>query len=201
MDAHRVLILHGWQGSGDGHWQRWLAAELEAAGHVVLFPDLPECDLPCPDQWGGALHQHLAALADGPGERVVVAHSLGCVLWFREAHRIAPEHRVDRVAVVAPPCPGAKVAELARFYPTWAQRDAVAAAARGATRLVCADDDPYCPGRGASQHWGEPLDLPVDLLPGQGHLNVEAGYGPWPAMLDWTLGRTERLTGAAAASS
>ncbi len=77
-------------------------------------------------------------------------------------------------------------AELARFYPTWAQREAVAAAA-GHTRLVCADDDPYCPGRGAGAHWGEPLGLAVDLLPGAAHLNVEAGYGPWPAMRDWVL--------------
>ena len=189
MAPRRVLLLHGWQGSGPGHWQRWLAAELEAAGHHVAFPDLPECDVPCPDAWGDAFRGRLAALADAPGdgERVVVAHSLGCVLWLREAAGVRPEHRVDRVALVAPPCPGAKVAELARFYPTWAQRDAVRAAARH-TRLVCADDDPYCPGKGAAQHWGAPLELDVDPLPGRGHLNVEAGYGPWPAMRDWVLG-------------
>ena len=188
MDPRRVLILHGWQGSGPCHWQRWLQDELVAAGQHVRFPDLPECDLPCPDKWGASLHAELEALAalPGAGERVVCAHSLACVLWFREAGRIAPELRVDRVALVAPPCPGARVAELARFYPTWADRDAVAAAA-GHTRLVCADDDPFCPGRGAIQHWAEPLGLPVDLLPGRGHLNPEAGYGAWPAMRDWVL--------------
>jgi predicted alpha/beta hydrolase family esterase len=197
MDPRRVLLLHGWQGSGDGHWQSWLAGELRGAGHHVRFPDLPECDQPCPDKWGATLHEELAALAalPGEGERVVCAHSLGCVLWFREASRIAPELRVDRVALVAPPCPGAKVAELARFYPTWADRDAVRGAA-GHTRLVCADDDPYCPGRGAVHHWAEPLDLVVDLLPGRGHLNVEAGYGPWPALRDWVLGGVPAPVGA-----
>jgi len=25
----------------------------------------------------------------------------------------------------------------------------------------------------------------VIVIPGGGHLNVETGYGPWPAMLDW----------------
>ena len=52
------------------------------------------------------------------------------------------------------PCPGAQIEELAGFYPTGAEREAVAAAARH-TRLVCSDDDPYCPG-GAAQVWGEP---------------------------------------------
>ncbi len=189
MARPRVLLLHGWQGSEPGHWQRWLDEELTTVGAQVRFPELPECDVPCPDRWGAVLHAELAALAalPGSGERVVCAHSLGCVLWFREAARVAPELRVDRVALVAPPCPGARVAALARFYPTRADREAVAGAA-GHTRLVCADDDPYCPGRGARQHWGEPLGLAVDLLPGRGHLNVEAGYGPWPAMRAWVLG-------------
>jgi serine hydrolase len=187
----RFLLLHGWQGSGPGHWQTWLADRLAAAGHHVRYPDLPECDEPCPDRWGAAFHAELTALAAGAGERVVAAHSLGCVLWLREAARIPPAQRVARVALVAPPCPGAAVAELARFYPTGADRDAVAAAARE-TRLVCSDDDPYCPRPGADRHWADPLGLPVDLLPGAGHVNVEAGFGPWPAMEAWCLG--ERAT-------
>ncbi len=190
----RVLILHGWQGSGPGHWQVWLAAELERAGQVVRFPDLPGCDQPCPDRWGSTLHGELDRLADAEGgERVVCCHSLACVLWFREAARIAPDLRVDRVVLVAPPCPGSRVPELAKFYPLHTDRDGVHAAA-GHTRLVCADDDPYCPGRGAHEKWADPLGLPVDLLPGRGHLNPEAGYGPWPAMAAWVLGRAGALT-------
>jgi predicted alpha/beta hydrolase family esterase len=192
MSRLRVLILHGWQGSGAGHWQTWLAQRLREHGAHVQYPDLPDCDVPCPDRWGTALHQHLRALAAGEGERVVVAHSLGCVLWLREASRIEPDHRVDRVALVAPPCPGSAVPELARFYPTGADRAAIEAAA-GHTRLICSDNDAYCPGRGAAEHWGRPLQLEVDLLPGAGHLNVEAGYGPWPEMEAWARGETARL--------
>ena len=40
----------------------------------------------------------------------------------------------------------------------------------------------------------EPLELTVDLLPGAGHLNVEAGYGPWPEMEAWCLGERSALT-------
>jgi predicted alpha/beta hydrolase family esterase len=195
MSALRALILHGWQGSGPDHWQTWLAGRLTAAGAHVQYPDLPQCDVPCPDRWGAALHRELRALSKADGERVVIAHSLGCVLWLREAANVAPSRRVDRVALVSPPCPGAAVPELAGFYPTGAERESVALAARE-TRLVCTDNDPYCPGRGAAEHWGGPLECAIDLLHGAGHLNAEAGYGPWPAMEAWALGQAESLTPA-----
>jgi len=106
----RFLILHGWQGSGPEHWQTWLAGRLRAGGHHVQYPQLPECDTPCPDRWGIALRSELGRLAARrEDERVVVAHSLGCVLWLREAAAIAPSRRVDRVVLVAPPCPGSAV--------------------------------------------------------------------------------------------
>ena len=77
MDALRVLVLHGWQGSGPGHWQRWLASELRAGGHHVGFPELPECDVPCPDQWGASLHAELEALATAPGGGERIEASVG----------------------------------------------------------------------------------------------------------------------------
>jgi hypothetical protein len=130
---------------------------------------------------------------------VVVAHSLGCVLWLREAARVAPSRRVDRVALVAPPCPGAAVPELAGFYPTGAEREAVALAARE-TRLICTDNDPYCPGENAARYWAQPLGLTVEVLEGAGHINVEAGYGPWPAMEAWCLGERDALASEPAAA-
>ena len=189
----RFLLLHGWQGSGPEHWQTWLAQRLRDRGQHVSYPILPDPDEPDPDRWATALQGELAALAAGDGdERVVLCHSLACVLWAREAARIQPAHRVDRVVLAAPPAPGV-VPELAAFFPTGAEREGVAAAAR-ATRLVYASDDPYCPG-GAGAVWGVPLGLTGDEVPGGGHLNADAGFGPWPAMEAWALG--ERATLAA----
>lgn len=184
-----MLILHGWQGSQGPHWQRWLAPELRACGWHVQLPELPDAMAPRLAAWRSSLDDQLAQLADGEGERLVVCHSLGCILWLH--HAAAPSAdapSVDRVLLNAPPGP---LGELPTFFPVPIDPAGVARAAR-TTRLVCSDDDPYCPD-GAQASYAEPLGIDFDLLPGQGHLNVDAGYGPWPAMLDWCLGRRADL--------
>jgi uncharacterized protein len=176
------LLLHGLYGSSPGHWQHWLAPRLESEGHQVLFPQLPERDAPDPTAWQEAALTELAKL-DGD-ERVVLCHSLSCIAWLHACPRV--ERRVDRVALVAPPSLSSGLPELEPFFPVITTAADVARAARH-TRLVCSDDDPYCP-EGAAALYAGPLNLPVDLQPGRGHLNVDAGLGPWPAMEAWAQG-------------
>ena len=76
--------------------------------------------------------------------------------------------------------------ELEPFFPVTATAQDVTRSADH-TRLVCSDNVPYCPD-GAASLYGGPLDLPIDLVPGRGHLNVDAGLGPWPAMDAWAQG-------------
>jgi predicted alpha/beta hydrolase family esterase len=175
----QVLILHGWQGNAEGHWQTWLAERLRGDADV-RYPALPNPDDPRPEAWEAALRGELDAL--GP-EPVVVCHSLACALWLRAAANGA---RADRVLLVAPPAPDSEFPEIARFFPTGADAPSVAGSA-SEVRLVCADDDPYCPG-GAAAIYGEPLGLPIDLVSGGGHLNTDAGYGPWPGVEAWVRG-------------
>jgi predicted alpha/beta hydrolase family esterase len=182
MDARRFLILHGWQNRRPaGHWQRWLAEELRAGGEQVLYPQLPEPDAPSLEAWLGLLRAELELLGDG--ERIVIAHSLGCLLWLRHAERARPEERVDRVLLVCPAGPAALPAQLAPFHAAPFDAAAVRRAARR-TELVCTDADRWCP-EGASALFGRALDLPTHLVPGAGHLSLEEGYGPWPAVATW----------------
>jgi uncharacterized protein len=180
--APAFLILHGLSGSGPGHWQPWLAERLRASGHEVHLPDLPDPDMPDPETW---VRELLRALGGVEGdERVVICHSLSCLAWLAVCPEI--DEPVDRVALVAPPSRGAGLPEIEPFFPVTATAHDVARGGRS-TRLICADDDPYCP-EGAAELYGAPLGLPVDLHPGRGHLNVDAGLGPWPAMEAWAQG-------------
>ncbi|MDN3022709.1 alpha/beta hydrolase [Streptomyces sp. S.PB5] len=174
------LILHGWQNHRpENHWQHWLADRLTELGHEVTYPQLPDPDDPGLEVWLGELARHLAA-----GPDVVLAHSLSAVLWLHAVSRgIVEEGDVDRVLLVSPPSPSvlARYPEVAEFAPP-----APEFTFPGPTRLIAGDDDPYSP-EGARAVYGDPLALPTTLLPGAAHLDLDAGYGSWPSVLEWCL--------------
>ncbi|MCX4762305.1 alpha/beta hydrolase [Streptomyces sp. NBC_01275] len=190
------LVLHGWQNHRpEAHWQHWLADRLTGLGHRVVYPQLPDPDDPVLGEWLGELERHLAELGEGEpgkpgepggGERVVVAHSLSVVLWLHAVARDLPGLAdVDRVLLVAPPSDSvlARYPEVAGFARSGESYGLVLPQP---TRLVAGDDDPYCP-EGVQTVYGDPLGLTAELLPGAVHLDLDAGYGSWPSVLDWCL--------------
>jgi predicted alpha/beta hydrolase family esterase len=174
-------VLHGWQGSGPEHWQSWLAAQLREAGRDVRYPTLGDPDAAVLDDWMRSMRE---TIADLPADNFdVVAHSLAAVLWLHHAADPGTSPRPARVVLVAPPSPATTTPEIAAFFPPPLDVDAVRRAADG-TVLVGSDDDPWCP-EGIAAAYGLPLKIATTVLPGAAHVNVEAGFGPWPAMLDW----------------
>jgi predicted alpha/beta hydrolase family esterase len=91
--------------------------------------------------------------------------------------------RPARVALIAPPSPSTTIPEIAAFFPPPLDIDAVRRAADG-TVLVGSDNDPYTP-EGIAAAYGGPLKIATTVLPDAGHINFGAGFGPWPAVLDW----------------
>jgi hypothetical protein len=189
--SRQFLLLHGVEHhKPPGHWLYQLAEHLRGRGERVSYPQLPDADEPSVERWLQTLASELAAL-DG-GERVVVCHSLGCLLWLHHCVRATPAQQVDRVLLVAPPSPGVLWPAVESFRPPAVSPGALAAAARSGIRLVCSDQDPYCP-EGARALFAHPLELEFDLISGGGHLSEVDGYGPWPSMTAWCLEPAERL--------
>src|SRR4051812_48162353 len=177
MGRPAYLILHGYQGSGPGHWQSWLAGRLRSSDAAVRFPDLPDADAPQLERWREALEGELGAFSEPP---VVLCHSLACLLWLH--HAASGGAPAARTLLVAPPSETGLPEPLRSFFPVPAPELANA-------RLVCSDNDPYCPEGAASLY-----DLPADVLPGAGHINPDAGFGPWPAVEAWAREGTVPLT-------
>lgn len=176
-----TVVVPGWNGSGDGHWQTWLEGQLDGDGRETRRPAFADVDHPDLAEWLEALR---AALADLPADGFdVVAHSLGAVLWLH--HVAAPDGspRPARVALVSPPSPGTSIPEIAGFFPPPMDVDAVRRGADG-TVLVGSDDDPYLP-EGITAAYGLPLKMATTVVPGGGHLNDDSGYGEWAAVLAW----------------
>lgn len=117
------------------------------------------------------------------GERVVLCHSLACLLWLLHA-RDSSGRQADRVLLVAPPCAW-DIAPVARFRPDGVTRSDVEEAAER-TEGFCSTPDPYCT-EGALNAF--PF-VELELLADAGHLNTDAGYGPWPTVERWALGES-----------
>ncbi len=180
------LILHGISNYREpDHWQFWLAAQLAARGHQVLYPSLPEPDAPTFDAWNKVLRECLAMLEGG--ERVVVCHSLSCLLWFRSATSLTDAERVDRLLLVSPPDSSLVPEEGADLRVDAFDPEAVRASVRGQIRIVRSDADPYN-SVGAQELYASLLGIDAEVLEGGVHITPDSGFGPWPFAEAWCVG-------------
>lgn len=185
MTTRSFLILHGLENHRPpAHWQFWLAARLIDRGHRVLYPGLPNPDFPDAEIWERELHRQLADMTDR--ERIVVCHSLSCVLWFRAAPGLTDQERVDRLLLVSPPASEQIPDAAASFRIAELNAEAIRASVRGDIRVACSDADPYN-AAGAQNIYAPALGAEVDIISGGGHITPETGYGPWPSAEAWCL--------------
>ena len=175
------MILHGYLGSGPDHWQTWLAGRLQARGERVAYPDLPDPELPRRAAWRAAFAD---AIEDGADRDRALARVRGLARPLRRPGRAphgpsaccwSPRRRAR-----ARPTPSPS-SSRSRSTPAGSPPRR---AARGSSARPTI---PYCP-EDAALLYGAPLGLDVDLLPGAGHVNPEAGYGPWPGVEAWCYG-------------
>jgi len=166
-----VLIVPGWTNSGPEHWQSvW-----ERAHSTYRRVEQRDWEHAVRDEWVAALDR---AVAGAVGPVVLVAHSLGChtvAHWTAMRPRSAGE-LVRGALLVAPPDPEhpAWPAEIVGFAPVPPRPLPFPSI------LVASANDPWDPARRAEAYaaaWDSRL---VDVGDA-GHINADAGYGPWPA--------------------
>ena len=165
--ATPILILPGYADSGPEHWQsHWERAD-PACRRVVQDDWLQ----PTRDAWLAALERAVAACAAPP---VLAAHSLACSLVAHWATRAsAPVKSALLVAPADVDSPAHTPDEVRSFSPIPLARLPFPSI------VVASGDDPFVePSRAeAFAHaWGSRLIT----LPRAGHINADAGYGPWP---------------------
>jgi len=175
-----VLILPGWDNSGPGHWQSLWEAEHPAYRRVM------QSDWTTPNRadWVATLDR--AVLAHGD-DVVLVAHSLGCILT---AHWASEHGRAIRGALLVAPgdLDRRSGPDASGWSASW--RPVPLARLPFPSILVGSMDDPYCTAERAAffaASWGSRY---VNIG-AHGHINVAAGFGPWPqgaALLKELLG-------------
>lgn len=180
-----LLLIHGLDGSPQGHWQDWLAHRAAELGHDVHFPELPSKENPNLLYWLSLLH--LEAVAAGP-QATLVAHSLGAYLWLHYAS-LEGAQPLERVLLVAPPGKDEVIASgRVRDLPDIQLNAERIRAAAKTTLVVGTSADPYN-RKGARASYAKPLGLPyLELDASAGHINPASGFDSWPFALDWATG-------------
>lgn len=192
-DSDVFLILHGWGGNKPAHWQEHLFTALTAEGETVHYPKMPEPTAPEPKAWLTRLDEELATI-DKAKKLTVVCHSLGAITWMHHATR-ATGQIADRVLLVAPPYvmpdipPSDAPPGVPAFFPPPMDAAAVARAARE-THIIATDTDDYATFE-QTKAYADRLQVPIHLLQGAGHISPYWGYGEWPWVRDWCLGRAD----------
>ncbi len=161
------LILPGLDGSGPGHWQHhWAATDPDA-----ILVEQENWSRPDLSAWTERL---LAAIGRHPGA-LIIAHSLACVLTAHTATRFAglPIAGALLVAPADVDCPNCAPERIRAFAPIPVARLPFP------TTVVGSHNDPYMTfprARALAEGWGAEF---VDLGHA-GHINIAAGFGPWP---------------------
>ena len=174
-----VVIVYGYDGSGPGHWQRWLEQELRASDLPVCFPDLSDPTAPQKDIWVAELARVVDA---APSPVTFVAHSLGCWAVDHLVHECGTAN-IKAALLVAPPSPFLIFEAVESFLPPPRDKQNWAPIA-ARSLLVGSDDDDFT---SAEEFFEIARQIGVELhqIHGAGHINTASGYGSWPFALEW----------------
>jgi predicted alpha/beta hydrolase family esterase len=158
-----IVIIPGWYDSGPGHWQSLWAKQLPGAVRVQQ----DDWVRPSRRAWVDSIAQTVLAQ---PLPVVIAAHSLGCIATVH----LPPEASacIKGALLVAPADPQRR-GVLEDFAPVPYQRLPYSSI------IVASNNDPFCPVRTSGAYaraWGSEFVR----LQNAGHINVEAGFGPWP---------------------
>ncbi len=168
-ESIRYLIVPGWQGSPDDHWQSHWHQSLPNSARVEQADWLT----PRREDWVAALEQ---AIAVDESPVILIAHSLGCITVAHWAAQASPAllRRVRGALLVAP-------ADV--------ERPACAPALRNfapipqdllpfPSQVVTSDDDPAVSAPRA-MHLARAWGAEAGILGGAGHINVKSGHRRW----------------------
>lgn len=183
----RYLIVPGWQGSGDDHWQSHWQRSLPNGCRV----EQADWMVPVREDWVAALELAVTASAEPV---ILIAHSLGCITvahWAAQAQRSSLQQVLGALLVAPadverPNCPPA----LQNFAPIPRQLLPFP------TQVVSSDNDAAVSAPRAlelARDWG----AEAGIVTGAGHINVKSGHQRWEqgfAYLYRLQGRLEQRT-------
>ncbi len=167
--APRLLIVPGLHDSGPAHWQSWLQQQYRDSRRVLQH-DFSQPEL---TRWAARIASTLDSAGSAEGGWIAVAHSFGCLALVRHlADR--PDSPIRQALLVAPAEPDKF--GLAEQLPH--RRLPVPSS------LIASQNDPWMSAASALR-WASRWGSGFSNLGAVGHINTEAGFGPFPLAKRW----------------
>ncbi|WP_171035185.1 RBBP9/YdeN family alpha/beta hydrolase [Limnobacter alexandrii] len=176
MLAPTCITVPGLNGSGPDHWQTWAEKEIPNCRRVSGI----DFDKPVIAAWADAIRNNIR---DQAGSVILIAHSFGSLA---SVVAIADnETKVAGVVLVAPASPqrfsATGLIGLEHGVST-TLLSAIPVIPLGVPgMLIASSDDPWMKMTHA-RYWAENWGLRFSCLRNAGHINMESGFGPWPAL-------------------
>jgi len=168
-----TLIVPGLRSSGPAHWQTWFEERIPGTVRVIQR-DWSHADLP---EWSSRVRREINRT---PGRLLIVAHSFGVLAAVQAAEDL--RHRIAGALLVAPADPDKLgVSDYLPLAPLSFR-----------SILVASTNDPWMTLERAA-FWADLWGSDLVNLGAVGHINAEAGFGPWPEGLA-LLARLRRAT-------
>lgn len=174
----RVFIIHGWGGTPRGAWRGWLADELTKLGAQAITPAMPQTDHPRLEAWLPALQKLVST--PRPTD-IFVGHSLGVITILRYLESLPAEAKAGGAALVAGFMSSINEPEIATFFQTDLDFEAV----KKKSRFVAfnSDNDQWVPWAKAEE-LRDKLGAKLILMKGAGHINEDSGFTKFPELLE-----------------
>jgi predicted alpha/beta hydrolase family esterase len=174
-----ALIIHGIGGHAGIHWQQWLNSQLQSAGYKVLMPNLPKSDHPNRQEWLANIKRQLNGV--DLSNLVIIGHSLGVTtaLDFIEQAK----SKINGLISVSGFAEDYG-AELNSYFLSEKSIDFNKVKQNlNWAAVFYGSDDPYV-NPDALANLAKELEVKPTVIAGGGHLNSEAGFSEFPALLE-----------------
>lgn len=180
----RIFIIHGWGATPDSDWYPWVAQELEAKGHEVIVPPMPETETPTINAWV----DRITKVVGRPDENTFfIGHSIGCQAILRYLSQLIDTH-VGGVVCVAGFFTLQNLEEGERPIATpWLTTPLDFAKARNAAPSIIAffsDNDQYVPLAENKKIYEQELGADALVLHSKGHFTSDDMVTEMPEILE-----------------
>ena len=183
----KVVIVHGWNGSPNSDWYKWLKNKLEEKGYEVEAPLMPDTAIPKIDQWINKLDEISGNINKN---NYFIGHSIGCQAILRFLEKLSENVKIGGCIFVA--------GWFNLTDETWDEKFKYETAKPWIKKkinfdrikkhckkfiVINSNDDPYVP-LSDTEIFKEKLDAEIIIVKNMGHISGEDGVNEFPLLLN-----------------